>query len=268
MTRWIWMFALTPLFLGGCTTSKVKSDDEPIMQQPTMSRQDELLAPQIDFEKAAKLYVDLGLAYMKDGQVGRAKSKLLRAKKLAPQLSTVHYALGFYKERIGEYDQAQGHYKEAIARHDGGEERNNYGTFLCRRGRYEQAETQFLKAIEDPNYTQSAEAYENAGLCVAQIPKMDKAKEYFEKAVRIDPRRTDALLELGMYHYNQDELGKSLEYHSLFASQTTHTPRSLWLGIRLARAFNDKHKEVTYHKLLKEKYPQSSEYQHIMKHYS
>lgn len=247
--------------IGGCAQT-VKSPDEPIEQQAKAQERavDDLLKPKVDFERAARLYIELGLAYLKDGQIGRAKTKLLRAQKLAPELPEVHYALGFYKEAVGEVDQANKHFLAAIEKNPvAGPSRNNYGTFLCRQGRYRDAEKQFVKATQDPEYTETAEALENAGLCVMQIPDIASATGYFEKAVRMDTRRTEALLELGIIKLNQGVYSEALEYHSLYSGQAEHTPRSLWLGIQVAQHYNDKNKEASYKMLLRNKFPKSAE---------
>lgn len=251
-----------PWFLTGCTSS-VKSPKEPVLEQVVSAHQgaqDGKLIPAADYERAAKLYVELGLAYLKDGMVGRAKTKLLRAKKLAPQLPEVQYALGFYMESVGEVDQAKAYYQEAIRKDpNDGTAHNNYGAFLCRQGYFKESEKEFLKAAEDPQYTNTAEAIENAGLCVLQIPEVAQAKVHFLKAVRMDPRRTEALIELAYISFKEGDYSRALEYHSLFADQASHTPRSLWLGIQLAEHFGDPNKVESYKLLLKNRFPKSQE---------
>ncbi len=251
---------MVPWMLVGCA-STVKSPNEPMEQaakQP--SKQDELLQPSVDHMRAARLYIELGLSYLKQGQVGRAKVKLLRAQKLAPTLPEVHYAMGFYKEAIGEYSQADKHFNEAIKQDPkAGEAHNNYGTFLCRQKQFHAAEQQFLQAVEDVNYAQISEALENAGLCVLQIPDVAKATTYFERAARMDSRRVEAIIELGYIKFNQGSYGEAMEYHSLYEAQAEPTPRSLWLGIKIAEVFKDKDKAASLRMLLKNKYPQSAE---------
>lgn len=258
--RQIWCYLL-PIVLVGCTGT-VKSPDEPLqtVMQNAPTKQDEMLKPSIDYERAARLYIELGLAYLKEGQVGRAKSKLNRAQRLAPNLPETHYALGFYKETVGEYDQARKHFQDAIAEDPiSGEARNNYGTFLCRQGQYKEAESQFLKAIEDPDYAQVAEALENAGLCVLQTKDIAKATKYFERSVRMDSRRAEALIELAYIKYQQGIYSEALEHHSLYEAQAKHTPRSLWLGIKLAEKYNLKDKAASLKLLLKNEFPKSAQ---------
>ena len=51
---------------------------------------------------AAKTNVELGLEYLSQGQVARAKSKLIHAAKLSPNLPEAHSALAYFYERAGD----------------------------------------------------------------------------------------------------------------------------------------------------------------------
>jgi len=217
------------------------------------------LPDMVDLQKAAKINIELGLNYLTQGQISRAKSKLTRAKNLAPQLPEVHYSYGYFLEYIGEVDSAAKSYQKAIRLNPkGGNEHNNYGTFLCRQNEFRKAEKEFLAAVEDPNYFNTAEAYENAGLCVLQIPDTEKAAEYFEKALRHDPKRTDALMELALIHFKENKLAYAQEYHKRYTQIGQPTARSTLLGMALAKQTGNKDKEASYRLLLKSQFPNAN----------
>ena len=44
--------------------------------------------------------------------------------------------------------------------------RNNYGWFLCQRGREKESMAQFMEAMKNPLYATPEKAYLNAGICV------------------------------------------------------------------------------------------------------
>jgi type IV pilus assembly protein PilF len=140
-------------------------------------------------------------------------------------LAEVHYTLGYYFEQIGEVDSAKQSYLKAIAIHpSGGVEHNNYGAFLCRQKHYRQAEKEFLTAVEDWQYTHTAQALENAGMCLLQIPDKENARLYFEKALRHDPKSPNALLELAQILYEKKEFKQAkqylLQYQQIFPANT------------------------------------------------
>ena len=262
--RRIIMPLLVASMIAGCAGSKGPNERTLRDAAAENANSSDSLQPKVDYNKAARLYIELGLAYLKDGQVGRAKVKLLRAKKLAPQLPEVYYALGFYMESVGEFDQAKQYYLTAIQRNPkDGKARNNYGTFLCRQGQYLESEKEFIAAIDDPNYTQTAEALENAGFCMKEVPDLVKAKQYFEHAVRMDPRRVNALLELSYMNYQAAEYGAASEHLSQYNLEANQTPRSLWLAIKLAQRVNDHNKAGSLTMSLKQQFPNSQEMKDI-----
>lgn len=210
----------------------------------------------VDLEKAARLNVELGISYLNQGQIARAKSKFTRAKNLAPHLPEVHYSYAYFQERTGEIENAEKSYQKAVSLNPkGGNEHNNYGAFLCRQSQFRAAEKEFLKAVEDPNYMNTAEAFENAGLCILQLPDTAKAIEYFDKALRYDPSRSNALIEMAVISYKEGKISQAKEYLSRFAQVSNPTARSLLLGIELAKNMGDKNQEASYRLLLKSHFP-------------
>lgn len=141
--------------------------------------------------------VQLGLAYLKKGDMPRAKKKLLDALDRQPNSAEANGAMAYFLEKTADTEGAEHYYKKALvlANHKGSE-LNNYGAFLCRQGRYVQAEEYFLRATRDEYYLHSAGAFENAGLCALAVPDEEKARGYFEKALKQDPNRSQSLYEL------------------------------------------------------------------------
>ena len=145
----------------------------------------------------AKINTQLGIAYLQQGDVQRAKQKLLLAMKEAPKIPETWYSMAYYLEATGNKTEAQNYYLKSItiAPKDGASH-NNYGTFLCREGQYQASIQQFMLAAQDPNYLDNAAAYENAGLCATKIPDRKLAMAYFERALEQDPGRAISAEEL------------------------------------------------------------------------
>ena len=141
--------------------------------------------------------VNLGLAYLQQNKPELAKYRLLLALEQTPRDEIAQDAFAYYSEKTGEFAQAKQHYLLAIrfAKHPGAA-KNNYGTFLCRRGQYTEAIHYFLAASQDLYYLNTANAYENAGLCALKIPDAKQAKDYFSKAITINPARSRSPAEL------------------------------------------------------------------------
>jgi type IV pilus assembly protein PilF len=153
---------------------------------------------------AAKDNMQLGMAYLQQGDRVRAKHKLLLALQQDKNSAQVQDAMAYFLEITGELQQAEIYYQRALQlAPKSGVELNNYGVFLCHLGKYAESENQFLAAVQDPNYLNTAKAYENAGLCAQQIPDVDKATKFFLLAVKQDPNLAMAWFELAQINYKE-----------------------------------------------------------------
>jgi type IV pilus assembly protein PilF len=218
-----------------------------------------------DHQKAALVNVELGLAYLAQGQIPRAKTKLIHAIALAPKISETHSAMAHFLEMVGEFKDAEREHKKALSFSSAGSVYNNYGAFLCRRARYSEADQAFRAALADKNYARTAEVYENAGLCALKWKEEQKAVDYLSTAIRRDPTRSSALLELSAIQIEQanfQEAKTLLDRYKLVAEPSA---RSLWLGIMTARALEDKVAVENQAQTLKDLFQDSPEYQLYLK---
>ncbi len=146
---------------------------------------------------AAKINVRLGLGYMQEGQIDRAREKLLRALDEAPDLADAQLAMGYFLLELHEIDQARPYYQKALKlAPDLPEVQNNYGVYLCRTGQPKASIEYFLSAASNPHYLHPESAYENAGVCALKIPDKRRAKGYFRKAHRYTHQTMQSLLEI------------------------------------------------------------------------
>lgn len=147
--------------------------------------------------KASAYNVQLGLAYLQQGNQQRAKQKLLTAIEEAPESASANDALAYYFENVQNITEAENYYQRAIQlSHQSGAALNNYGAFLCRQKQYKRANEYFLNAIRDSSYLNTGLAYENAGLCAVAQKNTIKAKHYFQMALAQDPHLEQSLYEL------------------------------------------------------------------------
>ena len=153
-------------------------------------------------QEASIANVQMGMTYLKANNTVAAKGKFLKALQQSPKLPSSWYAMAYYHEVTGDTKLADEEYRKSIqVAPESGEAHNNYGTFLCRTGRYKEAISQFKLAIDEPNYMQDGAAYENAGICAMQIPDDREAYQLFQKALLNNPNLTNALLHFGQLSY-------------------------------------------------------------------
>lgn len=154
----------------------------------------------------AKINDQLGMAYLEQHAIQRAKKKFLTALELAPNIPDTWYSMAYFFEVTGDKVQAKKHYLKAVAlAPTRGDVQNNYGTFLCRSGEYQAAIQHFQIAIQDINYLDTAAAYENSGLCALKIPNKQLALNYLNKAIEQDPDRASVYLEIAEIKYSEKD---------------------------------------------------------------
>lgn len=214
---------------------------------------------------AANYNVQLGVGYLQQGDVQRAKRKLLTAMDQAPDSPQTQDAMGYFMETTGEQQSAEKFYQKAIALNpQAGSVHNNYGSYLCRLKRYKEADQQFQLAVQDVNYLNTATAYENAGLCAMQMPDYNKAAGYLQKAVLQDPHRANSFLQLGEINYKQGNYSVAQQnINQYFQLMSDPGPEALWLAVRLARSQNDNSTAGRYAIMLQTKYPNSDEFKQL-----
>ncbi len=155
--------------------------------------------PKPNYAAASDTNIRIGMELLKKGDPEAAKESLLRAISQAPNSPESWYAMAYYYEFTGNSALAEQDYRKALAlapRANAGAARNNYGAFLCREKHYHAGIKQILMAAQSSNYLNTAEAYENAGVCASRIPDYKSAIVYFQKALENDPNRRGALISL------------------------------------------------------------------------
>ena len=212
-------------------------------------------------EAAAGYNIELGLGYLEQGNVERAKAKLLRAVKQDPKSADTHMALAYYFEEAGEFEAAEQSYKKSISLDSkAGNPLNSYGAFLCRIGRYEEAEKLFLRAIKDPHYVAVGKTYENLGLCALESEDVAEQKRYFELALNHDPNLYNSLIELAAIEYEEGHYERAQSYLLRYREIALPTPQSLLLGVQIADVLGDTDQRDSYALLLRHNYPESAEF--------
>ena len=155
--------------------------------------------PEMDFtpRQQADARIELGIAYLQRGYYPKAYESLSTALEVDPNYYRAQLAMARYLDIVGEMTKAKRLYQYTLRTHpDNGNVLNNYGTFLCRQGKYQQALALLLQATRLQDYYAIAESYENAGLCALKAGSSDQAWNYFERALQHQPNRTSTLIYL------------------------------------------------------------------------
>ncbi|MEJ2455666.1 MAG: type IV pilus biogenesis/stability protein PilW [Candidatus Thiodiazotropha sp.] len=213
-------------------------------------------------DSPAKIYVEMGIAYMRDGQDAVALKKLRRAIEVDPESSEAHNVLAILYERLGETEMAAKYYERAAALDPRDPYiRNARGSFFCKQGQYETALQEFDLALDNPLYPTPWVALTNAGLCAERADDKLKAEGYYRRALTANKRYAPALFQMAELSFEQNNDMSSRAYLERFHSEVPATAASLWLGVRVEQRLGDRIKAVEYKRRLLKEFPDAPEIQ-------
>lgn len=215
--------------------------------------------------QARDAYVSLGIGYLERGMTERAKHPLQQALEIDPSSADAHAALALTFQREMEYDLADEHYRKALSS-KGSDARllNNYGSFLFERERFDDALKSFRKASEDTMYGERSRVFENLGLTYMRLNQPAEASKAFTRALRLNSRQPRALLEMAVLSYEAGDYPAASGYYNGYSQLAEQNARSLLLGSRLARIFQDRDQAATLGLQLRRLYPGSAEYKQFL----
>lgn len=215
----------------------------------------------INFERA-RVHTDLGAQYFAAGNIGVALEEFNIAAAAERRYVPAQYMLGLVYMELKDDVQAENHFKRALdLDSNNSEARNNYGWFLCQRGKVEDSIKQFMAALKNPLYETPDKPYVNAGICTLKLRDDKGAEEYFLKALKMRPNQPQALLALADIYFRAGDFPNARAQMLVFMKAHSPTPDALWLGVRIERKLGDRASESSYAQMLRQRFPVSKETQ-------
>ena len=243
-------FFLLALSVVGCTTSGGGSAGTP--QQSTS------LA-----HTRAKIHTELAAQYYQREQHGVALEELDIALQADPKYAPAFNLRGLVRMELHEFKEADADFRQSLRLEDDAEAHNNYGWFLCQRGKEADAIEHFMQALKNPLYQTPEKAYLNAGMCSRKSGKMTEAEEFLGKALRLQPNLPEALLALAEFSFDKADYAAAKSYFMQFSQNNISplTAENLWLAVRIERKIRDKKTEESYAAQLRQRFPDARETQ-------
>ncbi|MGD9599607.1 MAG: type IV pilus biogenesis/stability protein PilW [Steroidobacteraceae bacterium] len=232
--------AVVALLLAACTTTST--------------------GPEKSATSAAEYNVQLGYAYLQQGNLALAKEKLERAVKQDPSSPAVRSALGLLYERLGQPKAADREYAMALRLAPKDPEiENNYAIYLCRNGRADEGVERFESAARNPLYRTPEAAYTNAGVCLRGAGQLEPAGKKFIRALAVKPNYAEAAFQLGDLRLAQGRADEARADVDRYLDTFRATPELLWLRVRIARATGDRLAEEKFSRRLRMDFPDSAQ---------
>lgn len=246
MARIILVIPLLVLLLTGCVT-ELKG------RQP----------PQEDLPEAARLNLEMGIGYLRQGDLRAAKVKLQRAIEDDPDLVLAHTVLGLVYERLGDPEGAEKYYRQAVAlAPENPDALNSLAAFLCLNAESSaEALKLFDRALAVPlsqTFSNKAMLNTNAGTC-AKRTDLPRAENYLRAALGSDPTYSIALLQLADVSYQRSNYLQSRAFLQRYMAIEEASPDVLWLGMQVETAMGNVPAADEFGARLQEDFPESVE---------
>ena len=223
--------------------------------------------PDTDARKRARLRMELAIGYYQDGRFAVALDELKQSLNYDPTFAEAHGVLALVYMELGEKQLAEQSFQKALQlAPDNSDILNNYGWFLCQNGRPGDSVPYFLKAIQNPLYTQPAKPLQNAGVCATRAGDRVAAEGYFQRSFQLDPSGPVSALNLAEIFYSRGEPQRARFYTSLVNKSSAANPESLWLGIRIEHQLGNGPEELSLSTQLQRNFPGSREAELLTRH--
>lgn len=217
---------------------------------------------------SAKAHTNLGAAYLQQNKLEIALDEFTQAIQIMPSYAMAYNGLAMVRAALRQDEEAEYNFKKSIELDPSiSGTHNNYGTFLCDRGRYDESIAQFLEAVKNPLYSTPNLAYANAGICAERGNDIVSAEKYLRKALQIQPLTHSAAHRLAEIQFKRGEI---VEAKKTLQNALVDSPNAeiLWLGVQIARSLGNKNDEASYALELRRRFPEAKETQLLLKQYA
>jgi len=184
--------------------------------------------------------VELGQRYYARGEYEIALEKLRSALSIDPTSASGHTVIAILYETINDGERAAEHYRKSV-QYGGrsGDILNNYGSWLCRQRRFDDADAHFRRALADPFYKSPESALANAGTCALAAGKFDVAENYLRQVLTARPEDEQALIGMAEVAWRKDDFLNARAFLQRAESRTPLSRSALQLGAQIEESLGD-----------------------------
>lgn len=216
--------------------------------------------PEANDDEAAELNYQLGARYYQSGSYELARDRLTLAAELDPKMAKAYSTLGLTYEAIGNTRLATESYESAIkAAPNDFNVQNAYAVFLCRQRDFKGARKYFEKAAMAPTNDFSERTLTNGGVCMMQEPDLAEAERLFRKALEQRPTYGEALLQLCLLKYKEQDYLSSRAFLQRYMAVNTVTAGVLYLASEIEGKLGNDRGQAEYVDQLLSEFPDSPE---------
>lgn len=223
----------------------------------------------VDASKAAeiaKARTELAASYYERTQYAIALQEVETAIEADSDYAPAYNVRALVRMALREDEQAEADFRRSLRLDEkNSETHNNYGWFLCQRGKLQESLVQFRGALENPLYATPELAYLNLGLCSSRAGLLKEAETSYQRALLMRPNMPEAIYGLADLNYRKGNFAIAKSYFARFSQSGQElTAEQLWLAVHIERKVRDRVAEASYALQLRKRYPDSREAQLLL----
>lgn len=210
---------------------------------------------------SAKIHTELAGLYYERSQFGIALGEVGKALQADRSYAPAYNVRGLINMALREYKDAEEDFQQSLSLDKSDSEtHNNYGWFLCQRGKEKDAIPHFMAALKNPLYETPERAWLNAGVCSKKAGNNKDADEFLQRALTLQPDLPQALLAMAELSFDNGDYAAAKKYFVRFYEKSGNpSAEQLWLAVRIERKVGDRNSEASYGMQLRKRFPDARE---------
>jgi type IV pilus assembly protein PilF len=214
-------------------------------------------------QAVARIHTELAASYYERTQYAIALQEVGVALQADEDYAPAYTIRAMVRMVLREDDKADADFRHSLhLDNSSSETHNNYGWFLCQRGRAKESLVQFQDALNNPLYATPEKAYVNLGVCSLKAGMLKEAESNLQRALILRPGMPDALYGLADWSYASGDYAGAKSYFQRFSKVVPElNAEQLWLAVRIERKMRDRNSEASYALQLRKHFPDSREAQ-------
>lgn len=211
-------------------------DDPPPQTGATTPRGDLVTASdETDAQKRARVRLELASAYFAEGQINTALDEVKRALAINPASGAAYNLRGLIYASLDEHRLAEDSFRRALELQPAdGDTRHNYGWYLCRLRRYDEAQSQFTVALAQPQYRNQSKTLLAQGVCQARAGDWVSAEKTLTRSYELDAANPSTAINLAEVLMRRGEFDRARFYVArVNAVPELVDAETLWLAARI-----------------------------------
>lgn len=213
-------------------------------------------------QASAKVHTELAAQYYERAQYKIALDEINIALNAVSDYAPAYSMRGLIRMALREDQLADEDFKHSLKlnRYDS-DTHNNYGWFLCQRGRESESIEHFTEAVKNPLYVTPEKAYLNAGICSRKAGNTKAAEEYLRKALAFRVDIPEAWLNLSEMNFASGNyaVAKTNFQRFMQSGADPATAGNLWMAVHIERKLGDQAAEKNYAAQLRKRFPNARE---------